>query len=129
MLLSGFDHVAVLTGDTPRFLEFYAGVFEATHQVIEEQDVLNILRIQFERQHGAYFPSIHEYAALYGISTARLRRARPDVLILHPGPMNRGVEIAAEVADGPHSVILHQVTNGVAVRMAVLYLLAGSKGA
>lgn len=90
--------------------------------VIGEQDVLNILRIQLERQKGAFFPSIREYAAEYGISRERMKKAKPGVLIMHPGPINRGVELAAEVADGPQSVILDQVTNGVAVRMAVLFL-------
>ncbi len=90
-------------------------------QVIAEQDVLNILRIQLERQKGAFFPSIREYAAEYGISKERFKRAKPDCMIMHPGPINRGVELAAEVADGPQSVILDQVTNGVAVRMAVLF--------
>jgi len=90
-------------------------------KVIGEQDVLNILRIQLERQEGAFFPSIREYAAEYGISKERMRKAKPDVIIMHPGPVNRGVEIAGEVADGARSVILDQVTNGVAVRMAVLY--------
>ena len=90
-------------------------------KVIGEQDVLNILRIQLERQEGAFFPSIREYAAEYGISAERMKKAKPDVIIMHPGPVNRGVEIAGEVADGARSVILDQVTNGVAVRMAVLY--------
>ena len=90
-------------------------------QIIGDQDVLNILRIQFERQHGGYFSSIHEYAVEYGITSERLTAADPDVLILHPMPMHRGVEISADVADGPHSLILDQVTNGVAVRMAVLF--------
>ncbi len=90
-------------------------------KVIGEQDVLNILRIQLERQEGAFFPSIREYAAEYGISTERMKKAKPDVIIMHPGPVNRGVEIAGEVADGTRSVILDQVTNGVAVRMAVLF--------
>jgi aspartate carbamoyltransferase catalytic subunit len=89
---------------------------------IRDQDVLNILRIQLERQKGAFFPSIREYAAEYGISKERMRRAKPDVIVMHPGPINRGVELAAEVADGPQSLILEQVTNGVAVRMAVLFL-------
>ena len=74
---------------------------------------------------GAYFPSLREYFNVFGMTEARLRLAKPDVIIMHPGPMNRGVEIASEVADGPYSVILDQVANGVAVRMAVLYLLAG----
>jgi aspartate carbamoyltransferase catalytic subunit len=74
---------------------------------------------------GAFFPSLREYFNLFGMTPERVRLAKPDVIIMHPGPMNRGVEIASEVADGPYSVILEQVTNGVAVRMAVLYLLAG----
>jgi aspartate carbamoyltransferase catalytic subunit len=90
-------------------------------KIIEKQDVLNILRIQLERQKGAFFPSIREYAAEYGISVERMKKAKTDALIMHPGPINRGVELAAEVADGPQSVILEQVTNGVAVRMAVLF--------
>jgi aspartate carbamoyltransferase catalytic subunit len=90
-------------------------------EVIEEADVLNLLRIQFERQRGAFFPSVREYAVEYGLSRDRLQRAKEGLLVLHPGPMNRGVEVAAEVADGPHSLILDQVTNGVAVRMAVLF--------
>jgi aspartate carbamoyltransferase catalytic subunit len=90
-------------------------------KVIKDQDVLNILRIQLERQKGAFFPSIREYAAEYGISNERLLRAKSDVMIMHPGPINRGVELSSEVADGKHSVILDQVTNGVAVRMAVLF--------
>jgi aspartate carbamoyltransferase catalytic subunit len=90
--------------------------------IIKDQDVLNILRIQLERQRGAFFPSIREYAAEYGISVERMKKAKPGVLIMHPGPVNRGVELAAEVADGSQSMILDQVTNGVAVRMAVLFL-------
>lgn len=90
-------------------------------RVIEHQDVLNILRIQLERQKGAFFPSIREYAAEYGISKDRMKKAKKDVIIMHPGPINRGVELDAEVADGENSVILDQVTNGVAVRMAVLF--------
>jgi aspartate carbamoyltransferase catalytic subunit len=74
---------------------------------------------------GAFFPSLREYFTVFGMTNARLELAKPDVMIMHPGPMNRGVEIASEVADGPYSVILEQVSNGVAVRMAVLYLLAG----
>jgi aspartate carbamoyltransferase catalytic subunit len=74
---------------------------------------------------GAYFPSLREYFNLFGMTVDRIARAKPDVIVMHPGPMNRGVEIASEVADGPNSVILEQVANGVAVRMAVLYLLAG----
>jgi aspartate carbamoyltransferase catalytic subunit len=88
-------------------------------------DVIMMLRIQQERMQGAFFPSLREYFRLFGMTVERVARARPDVIIMHPGPMNRGVEIASEVADGPYSVILEQVANGVAVRMAVLYLLAG----
>ena len=88
-----------------------------------------MLRIQLERMQGAFFPSLREYFTLFGMTPSALRRAKPDVIIMHPGPMNRGVEIASEVADGPYSVILDQVANGVAVRMAVLYLLAGGAGA
>ena len=84
-----------------------------------------MLRIQQERMQGAFFPSLREYYNVFGLTTERVRRARTDVIIMHPGPINRGVEIASEVADGPYSVILEQVANGVAVRMAVLYLLAG----
>jgi aspartate carbamoyltransferase catalytic subunit len=88
-------------------------------------DVIMLLRIQLERMEGAYFPSLREYFNVFGMTEARMKLAKPDVMIMHPGPMNRGVEIASEVADGPYSVILEQVANGVAVRMAVLYLLAG----
>ena len=94
-------------------------------EAVADADVIMLLRIQLERMEGAFFPSLREYFNVFGMTEARLRRARPDVMIMHPGPMNRGVEIASEVADGPYSVILDQVANGVAVRMAVLYLLAG----
>ena len=101
---------------------------QVTHHVdaaVRDADVVMMLRIQLERMEGAYFPSLREYFRVFGMTEARLRLAKPDVMIMHPGPMNRGVEIASEVADGPCSVILDQVANGVAVRMAVLYLLAG----
>ncbi|HEX5032650.1 MAG TPA: aspartate carbamoyltransferase catalytic subunit [Candidatus Eisenbacteria bacterium] len=104
---------------------FGVRVAKSVDEAIEGSDVVNILRIQLERQRGALYPSLREYARVYGVTRERLRRARPDVTVMHPGPMNRGVEIAQDVADGEHSVILQQVTNGVAVRMAVLYLLAG----
>jgi aspartate carbamoyltransferase catalytic subunit len=94
-------------------------------EAVRDADVVMMLRIQQERMQGAYFPSLREYFNLFGMTEERVRLARPDVIIMHPGPMNRGVEIASEVADGPYSVILEQVANGVAVRMAVLYLLAG----
>ncbi len=90
-------------------------------------DVLNLLRIQFERQSTRPFPSVREYAHLYAMDRERLAKAKPDILILAPGPINRGVEVTPDVADGPQSAILEQVTNGVAVRMAVLWLLARSK--
>lgn len=95
--------------------------------VLPQMDVLYILRIQLERQQGMFFPSIREYAGEFGITRERLKRAKPDVLVLHPGPLNRGIELDTEAADGPHSAILDQVTNGVAVRMAVLYLVSGVK--
>ena len=92
---------------------------------IQWADALNVLRLQLERMQAGFLPSLREYNRVFGVTTERLCRAPKDLLILHPGPMNRGVEIDSDVADGPHSVILPQVTNGVAVRMAVLYLLAG----
>lgn len=92
---------------------------------IESADVVMILRIQRERQDSAFFPSMREYAVHYGLNLKRLERAASDAIVMHPGPMNRGIEIASEVADGTRSLILDQVTNGLAVRMAVLYLLAG----
>ena len=92
---------------------------------IDGADAIMMLRVQRERMSGGYFPSAREYHAHWGLTLKRMEAARDDVLIMHPGPMNRGVEIASEVADGPFSVILEQVTNGVAVRMAVLYLLVG----
>ena len=95
-------------------------------EIIAELDVINLLRIQLERQGATNFPSLREYTRLYGITPERMRRAKPNVLIMHPGPMNRGVEISPEVADGPHSVILKQVTNGLATRMAVLWLVSGT---
>ncbi|MCG6955582.1 MAG: aspartate carbamoyltransferase catalytic subunit [Gemmatimonadetes bacterium] len=102
-------------------------VLSRVEDAIQWADVLNVLRLQLERMQAGYVPSLREYNRIWGVSTARLERAPRDLLILHPGPMNRGVEIDSDVADGPHSVILNQVTNGVAVRMAVLYLLAGGQ--
>ena len=92
---------------------------------IEGADVVMILRIQRERQDAAFFPSLREYAVHYGLNLKRLAGAAPDAIVMHPGPMNRGIEIASDVADGSRSLILEQVSNGLAVRMAVLYLLAG----
>lgn len=100
----------------------------ATHRLeeaVEGADVVMMLRVQLERMQAGYFPSLREYARLYGLDAERLKRAASDAIVMHPGPMNRGVEIMGDVADGPSSVILEQVTHGVAVRMAVLYLLAG----
>jgi aspartate carbamoyltransferase catalytic subunit len=96
-------------------------------EAIRDVDVIMMLRIQLERQQQALFPSIREYSRFFGLSLEKLKHARPDVLIMHPGPINRGVEISPEVADGPYSIILDQVTNGVAVRMALLYLLIGKQ--
>src|SRR5205814_8063557 len=96
-------------------------------EAIDWAEALNVLRLQFERMTAGYIPSAREYNRVFGISQERLDRAKRDILILHPGPMNRGVEIDSNVADGPHSVLLDHVTNGVAVRMAVLYLLAGGR--
>jgi aspartate carbamoyltransferase catalytic subunit len=105
--------------------EFGVHVFRRVEEAVEWADVFNVLRLQLERMEGGFVPSLREYNRIYGVSRARLEAAPKEILILHPGPMNRGVEIDSDVADGPHSVILNQVTNGVAVRMAVLYLLAG----
>lgn len=102
-------------------------VFRRIEEAIEWADVLNVLRLQLERMQSGFIPSLREYNRVFGVTQARLDCAPRELLILHPGPMNRGVEIDSAVADGPHAVILKQVTNGVAVRMAVLYLLAGGK--
>ncbi len=109
----------------PGIARFGVRATTSVDEAVEGADVIMMLRIQLERMQGHFFPSLREYFTLFGMTTERLRRAKPDVIIMHPGPMNRGVEIASEVADGPYSVILEQVANGVAVRMAVLYLLAG----
>jgi len=100
-------------------------VTTSVDEAVRDADVIMMLRIQQERMQGAFFPSLREYFNVFGMTTERVKLAKPDVIIMHPGPMNRGVEIASDVADGPYSVILEQVANGVAVRMAVLYLLAG----
>ena len=104
--------------------QFGVTATSSVDEAVSDADVIMLLRIQLERMEGAYFPSLREYFSVFGMTEARLRLAQPDVIIMHPGPMNRGVEIASEVADGPYSVILDQVANGVAVRMAVLHLLA-----
>ena len=109
----------------PPGIERLAPVTWRIEEAVEGADAIMVLRIQRERMTGGYLPSPREFFNRFGLTEERVRRAKKDVLILHPGPMNRGVEIASEVADGPYSVILDQVTNGVAVRMAVLYLLLG----
>lgn len=108
----------------PRYLsELGVKVIHNIDEAIQENDVLNVLRIQLERKAREYFPSVREYQAKFGINRARLEKNKKDIVILHPGPINRGVELSSEVADGEFQIILQQVTNGVAVRMAVLYLL------
>jgi aspartate carbamoyltransferase catalytic subunit len=97
-------------------------------EAIANADVINLLRIQHERQRKTMFPSINEYSSLFGLNYERLAKTKPDALIMHPGPINRGVEIVSEIADCERSVILEQVTNGLAVRMAVLFLVSGGKG-
>ncbi|MDH3496662.1 MAG: aspartate carbamoyltransferase catalytic subunit [Gemmatimonadota bacterium] len=123
-------HVAVCGPQSllPRGIEeLGVTVFRRIEDAIAWADVLNVLRLQLERMNAGFIPSLREYYRVFGVTVERLERAPRDLVILHPGPMNRGVEIDSRVADGPHSVILHQVTNGVAVRMAVLYLLAGGR--
>jgi aspartate carbamoyltransferase catalytic subunit len=109
----------------PGIIRLGVKVTSVVEEAVAGADVIMMLRIQLERMQGAFFPSLREYFNVFGMTEERVRLARPDAIIMHPGPMNRGVEIASEVADGPYSVILEQVANGVAVRMAVLYLLAG----
>lgn len=113
----------------PPGLEALAPVTNRLEEALDGADAVMMLRIQWERMTGGYLPSLREYHMRYGLTLDRLRLAKKDAVILHPGPMNRGVEIASEVADGPYSLILDQVTNGVAVRMAVLYLLLGGQEA
>jgi aspartate carbamoyltransferase catalytic subunit len=112
LLPTGFERLGVRTST-------------AVDEAVRDADVIMMLRIQHERMHGAYFPSLREYFNVFGMTPERVALAKPDVIIMHPGPINRGVEMSSDVADGPFSVILEQVANGVAVRMAVLYLLAG----
>ena len=108
---------------SPRWTELGVEYSYSLDEILPRVDVLNLLRIQFERQATRPFPSVREYAHLYAMDRGRLARAKSDILILAPGPINRGVEVTPDVADGPHSAILEQVTNGVAVRMAVLWLV------
>jgi aspartate carbamoyltransferase catalytic subunit len=124
-------HVTLVGPSTlvPRtFEKLGVSVVHKLDSILGSADVINLLRIQHERQHKEYFPGLAEYISLFGLTKARAARLKPDCLIMHPGPINRGVEIDSEVADGSHSVILEQVTNGLAVRMAVLYLCAGGLG-
>jgi aspartate carbamoyltransferase catalytic subunit len=110
------------------FEELGCRVTHHIDEAIEGADVINLLRIQHERQRKTMFPGTGEYASLFGLNPERLRRTKPDAIIMHPGPINRGVEIDSDIADGNRSVILEQVTNGLAVRMAVLFLINGGKG-
>ncbi len=124
-------HVTLVGPRTPvprTFEKLGVSVVHKLDSILGTADVINLLRIQHERQHKEYFPGLGEYISLFGLTKARAARLKPDCLIMHPGPINRGVEIDSEVADGSHSVILEQVTNGLAVRMAVLYLCAGGLG-
>ena len=110
-----------------RWEELGVEVAYSLDDILPRCDVLNLLRIQFERQYTRPFPSVREYALLYAMNGDRMRMAKDDILIMAPGPINRGVEVTPDVADGPHSVILDQVTNGLAVRMAVLWLVTGAQ--
>jgi aspartate carbamoyltransferase catalytic subunit len=123
-------HVIVCGPSTlvsPQWAELGVEVSYNLDEIVPRVDVLNLLRIQFERQATRPFPSVREYALLYTMDARRLAQAKQDILILAPGPINRGVEVTPDVADGPHSAILDQVTNGVAVRMAVLSLVVGAE--
>jgi len=111
----------------PKVEKLGVSVFHDLGQAVRDQDVVVLLRVQKERLVGVQLPSLGEYSRFYGMSTAMLSRCREDVLIMHPGPVNRGVELCPEVADGPRSVILNQVANGVLVRMALLHLLLGGE--
>jgi aspartate carbamoyltransferase catalytic subunit len=129
LLLTGLGAQVWVSGPPtlvpPGIERFGVRVSPSVEVAIADADVIMMLRIQKERMQGTFVPSMREYFSVFGLTVERVRLAQPDVIIMHPGPMNRGVEIASEVADGPYSVILQQVANGVAVRMAVLYLLAG----
>jgi aspartate carbamoyltransferase catalytic subunit len=106
-----------------------AEVSDSMDHAVEDADVVMMLRVQKERLDDVLFPSLREYARCFGLSAKHLKKARPDAIVMHPGPVNRGVELAPDVADGPYSVILNQVENGVSVRMALLYLLVGQETA
>jgi aspartate carbamoyltransferase catalytic subunit len=108
--------------------KFGVEVYDDLDRALDGADVVNVLRLQKERQQAGLLPSLREYNRFYGITRERLKKLNDNFTIMHPGPMNRGIEISSEVAEGPYSVILPQVTNGVAIRMAVLYLLSGGRG-
>lgn len=112
----------------PRVEELGAKVTTNLKEAVKGADVINLLRIQLERQQQSFFPSIREYAHQFQINSEILKHAKPDVMIMHPGPVNRGIEITSDIVDGPQAVILDQVTHGLAIRMAVLFLLSGSSG-
>jgi aspartate carbamoyltransferase catalytic subunit len=115
----------MVPGEFAELVEQGLRIEHSVEAAVDGADVVMILRIQRERQDAAFFPSMREYAVHYGLHPEHLKRAAPDAIVMHPGPINRGIEISSEIADGSRSLILDQVTNGVAVRMAVLYLLAG----
>lgn len=123
-------HVRVVGPPTlmPSSLPEGVRVCSGIDEGLKDVDVVMMLRIQMERQGRGFFPSTEEFSKLWGLTPERLRLAKPEAIVMHPGPMNRGVEITSDVADSPQSVILNQVTNGIAVRMAVLYLLGGVRG-
>lgn len=131
-LLTKMGSEVVVTGPPtlipPHVAKLGAEVVPTMDDAIANADVIMMLRVQTERMEGAFFPSVREYFRLYALTEARVQRAKPGAIIMHPGPLNRGLEIDSRVADGPYSLILEQVTNGVAVRMAVLYLLTGGQG-
>jgi aspartate carbamoyltransferase catalytic subunit len=102
-------------------------VYHHIDDILPKVDALNVLRIQLEREAGGYFPSLREFHRYFGVTKERLDKVGKPITILHPGPINRDVELSADVADGPHSLILEQVLNGVAIRMAILYLLGASE--
>ena len=112
----------------PVFEQMGVRVTHDVEEAIRDADIINLLRIQHERQRKSMFPSLGEYTSFFGLTAARLARTKPDALIMHPGPINRGVEIDSEIADCGRSLVLQQVTNGLAVRMAVLFLVNGGKG-
>jgi aspartate carbamoyltransferase catalytic subunit len=111
----------------PRLEDFGVRVESDLRKAVKDADAVNVLRIQLERQKTSMFPSLDEYSRVFGVNNEVLKEAKPDCIVMHPGPMNRGIEISQDVADGDRAVILEQVTNGVAVRMAVLYLLSGGE--